>query len=79
VRVLLIGASGLVGRTFLSHSNASQDPSLEIIGTASADADIRDPRAMAELLSRTRPEWTLLAAAVSDVDACERDPQLLLR
>jgi dTDP-4-dehydrorhamnose reductase len=75
MRILLIGATGLVGKTFLSLGNASRDPSVEIIGTGSADADIRDPRAVAELLGRIRPDWTLLAAAYTDVDGCERDPE----
>jgi dTDP-4-dehydrorhamnose reductase len=75
MRLLLIGATGLVGRTFLGQRRAAGDASIEIVGTGSADANIGDPRAVHELLSRIRPDWTLLAAAYTDVDGCERDPR----
>ena len=39
------------------------------------DADIRDPKAVDQLIERHRPDWTVLAAALSDVDACEREPE----
>ena len=70
MRVLLIGATGLLGRVL--HEEWEGDA---VTGVGSCDADIRDESQVRRLFERTRPEWTVLAAAYADVDGCERDPQ----
>jgi len=70
MRVLLIGATGLLGSALQQEWDGD-----ELIGVGSRDADIRDESQVRQLLKRTRPEWTVLAAAYTDVDGCERDPQ----
>ncbi len=70
MRVLLIGATGLLGKVL--QDEWEEDA---ITGVGSRDADIRDESQVRQLFERNRPEWTVLAAAYADVDGCERDPQ----
>jgi dTDP-4-dehydrorhamnose reductase len=46
----------------------------ELIPATSRDADVRSPEAVERLISGTKPDWVLLAAAYTDVDGSERDP-----
>lgn len=43
---------------------------------SSRDVDIRDARRVLEALQQTDPEWIVLAAAYTDVDGCESNPEL---
>jgi dTDP-4-dehydrorhamnose reductase len=70
MRVLLIGATGLLGKALQEEWESDA-----ITGVGSRDADIRDESQVRRLFEQTRPEWTVLAAAYADVDGCERDPQ----
>ena len=65
----------MAGQALVSHYRANPDPTHEVLGVCSADADIRDPQAVDDLIKRHRPHWTVIAAALSDVDACEREPE----
>jgi dTDP-4-dehydrorhamnose reductase len=71
MRVLLIGASGILGTDL--QQEWTQD---EILPASSRDADIRDAAQVRALVSRTKPNWIVLAAAYSDVDGSERNPEL---
>ncbi|HKF23231.1 MAG TPA: dTDP-4-dehydrorhamnose reductase [Candidatus Angelobacter sp.] len=70
MRILVIGATGLLGRVLLERW--ADD---EVIGAGSRDADVRDPAQVKGLFERCRPEWTVLAAAYADVDGCEKHPE----
>ena len=63
MRVLVLGATGLLGRVLLAEWTTD-----EIMGLSSRDADIRDRSQFHSRLVRGRPEWTMLAAAYTDVD-----------
>lgn len=69
MRVLLIGATGLLGSVLKEEWEGDA-----VTGVGSRDADIRDESQVRRLFERARPEWTVLAAAYADVDGCERDP-----
>lgn len=71
MRVLIIGATGLLGSALLEEWQSG-----EVIGAYSKDADIRDDAQVRSLLARRKPDWTVLAAAYTDVDGCERNPEL---
>jgi len=43
----------------------------EVRGLSSRDADIRDAGQVRSALEKTRPDWTVLSAAYTDVDDCE--------
>jgi dTDP-4-dehydrorhamnose reductase len=70
MRVLLIGANGMLGKDLVQEWSGD-----ELIPATSRDADIRNPEEVDGLLARTRPEWILLTAAYTDVDGSEREPE----
>lgn len=74
MRVLIIGATGLLGKALLGEWDFD-----EVTGASSRDADIREPAQLRALFARVRPEWTVLAAAYTDVDGCEKHPELAHR
>ncbi len=69
MRVVIIGATGLLGGALFEEWNGEL-----ITGVGSRDVDIRDEAKLRELYARCRPEWTVLAAAYTDVDGCEKNP-----
>src|SRR5258708_39159416 len=73
-RVLILGATGLLGKALVEEWDFD-----EVTGTSSRDADIRDAVQLRALFARVRPEWTVLAAAYTDVDGCEKHPKLAHR
>jgi dTDP-4-dehydrorhamnose reductase len=68
MRVLVLGATGLLGRVLLEEWSTD-----EVAGIGSRDADIRDRSQLHAYFVSWRPECTVLAAAYTDVDGCERD------
>ena len=71
MRILIIGANGLLGSDLVKECATE-----EIIAAASRDVDIRDFRRVRDLLARSKPKWIVLAAAYTDVDGSERNPDL---
>lgn len=71
MRVLVMGASGMLGTDILQEWKSDQ-----LIAARSADADITDLAQVQSLLARTRPDSIVLAAAYTDVDGSERNPEL---
>jgi len=47
-----------------------------VSGLSSRDADICDAKRVRQVVQETRPEWIVLAAAYTDVDGCEKNPDL---
>src|SRR5271154_2717839 len=68
MRVTIFGATGLLGKALVREWKSD-----EVTALSSKDADIRDPQQVLAAVSRTRPEWIVLAAAYTDVDGCETD------
>ena len=71
MKILVMGATGLLGHDVMRHPTDHH-----IVAAGSRDADIRDPQAVRALMQRHSPDWVLLLAAISNVDQCERDPEL---
>lgn len=70
MRVVIFGATGLLGKALIREWNSDQ-----VIGLGSKDADIRDPPQVLAAIRRIQPEWIILSAAYTDVDGCESQPQ----
>jgi dTDP-4-dehydrorhamnose reductase len=70
MRVTIFGASGLLGKALLHEWHGD-----EIVGLNSRDADLRDSLQVRAAVERTRPDWIVLAAAYTDVDGCETNPE----
>jgi dTDP-4-dehydrorhamnose reductase len=69
VRILIIGANGLLGRDLVEDWTGA-----DIIPATSGDADIRDIMQVRQLAAREHPDWIVLAAGYTDVDGSERNP-----
>jgi dTDP-4-dehydrorhamnose reductase len=69
MRVLLIGADGMLGKDIVQEWRDD-----ELIPATLRDADIRNHSDVQRLIADTKPEWVVLTAAYTDVDGSERDP-----
>jgi dTDP-4-dehydrorhamnose reductase len=70
MRVTIFGATGLLGKALVR-----QWIDDNVSGLGSKDADIRNPQQISNVLEETRPDWIVLAAAYTDVDGCEGNPE----
>lgn len=71
MRVTIFGASGLLGKALMREWRDDA-----VSGLSSRDADIRDANRVLQVVQKTNPEWIVLAAAYTDVDECESNPEL---
>ena len=71
MRVTIFGASGLLGKELMREWSGDS-----VTGLSSRDADICDAKRVRQVVQETRPEWIVLAAAYTDVDGCENNPDL---
>ena len=87
MRILLLGANGQLGRSFLEHGGlavrgelvaASRDGVLTT-GGAGEIADLSSPASLPALLDRVRPDLIVNAAAYTAVDRAEQEEALATR
>jgi dTDP-4-dehydrorhamnose reductase len=71
MRVTIFGASGLLGKALMREWSGDT-----VTGLSSRDVDIRDAQRVQQVVSETRPDWVVLAAAYTDVDGCESNQEL---
>ncbi|HJQ93328.1 MAG TPA: dTDP-4-dehydrorhamnose reductase [Candidatus Thermoplasmatota archaeon] len=69
MRILLTGASGQVGRAFQQAAHRHS-----VVALRHADLAVEDAAACERAVAEARPDWIVHPAAMTDVDACERDP-----
>src|SRR6476646_5710128 len=70
MRLAITGAAGMLGRDLLAAANAAGH---DVLGFSRADLDITDAGAVADALSRARPDAVVNSAAWTDVDGAEGD------
>jgi len=70
MRILIIGSSGLLGSDLLEQWTDD-----EVIPATSGDVDIREIGRVRQIITQARPDWVVLAAAYTDVDGSERNPE----
>src|SRR2546430_15240060 len=70
MRFLIMGARAMLGTDLLKEWETD-----ELIPASSRDADIRVAEQVHSLLAHTRPDWTVLTAAYTDVDGSEGNPE----
>ena len=71
MRILLLGKNGQVGWEL----QRALAPLGELVACGSAEADLRDPAALAGLVKRVKPQLIVNAAAHTAVDRCESEPE----
>jgi dTDP-4-dehydrorhamnose reductase len=71
MRITIFGASGLLGKALMLEWSGDT-----VTGLTSHGVDIRDAEGVQQAVRESRPEWVVLAAAYTDVDGCESNPDL---
>lgn len=82
MRILITGHKGQLGRALQSALGSGVPGPLgacETIGLDLPEVDITDPRATDHAVRQARPGLVIHAAAMTDVDGCQRDPELAFR
>ena len=72
-RIAVSGARGRLGRAIM----AATGP--DAIAWSRPDLDLDEPASLVALVARDRPAFVVHAAAMTDVDACAREPELAMR
>lgn len=72
MRFLVTGAAGMLGRALMNELAAGH----EVVGVDLPDGDLTLPATAAALIARHRPDHVLHAAAYTDVDRAESEPDL---
>jgi dTDP-4-dehydrorhamnose reductase len=72
LRVLVTGASGMVGRAVVEHCREAGD---EVLGRDHTGLNIADWPSVVREFQETLPAVAINCAAWTDVDGCERDPE----
>lgn len=86
MKILITGSNGLLGQKLVH--KLSKDPEVELIATARGEnrlsnkegytyqsLDITDKKAVAEAISKFKPDSLIHTAAMTNVDACEADKE----
>jgi dTDP-4-dehydrorhamnose reductase len=71
MRVMIFGASGLLGQALMREWQGD-----DVVGLSSRDVDLRDADKVRDVVQKARPEWIVLSAAYTDVDGCESHQEL---
>lgn len=76
-RTLIIGASGQVGETLSEACSKAgmQVHGVSLEGTGQQWVDLGKPDSVSAAFENSRPELVFLCSAMTNVDACERDPE----
>lgn len=76
-RVVVLGARGLLGSTLVRHLRDREYETLSHSSTADADvvADLTDASQVRAALAKSAPDVVVNLVALTNVDACERDPR----
>jgi dTDP-4-dehydrorhamnose reductase len=72
MKAMIVGATGLLGKALMREWAGD-----EVVGFGSKEVDIRDAGKVQEVVEKARPDWIVLAAAYTDVDGCESNPDLV--
>src|SRR5687768_17556766 len=75
MKILITGGRGMLGTDLCAVLGVVHT----CVAVGSAEADVTDAFAVARLMERERPDAIVHAAAYTDVDGCERDPDRAFR
>ncbi len=69
-RMKITGAGGMLGSDLVERLSGEH----EVVGAAHEDLDVADPSKTKSFIAEVKPDLVLHAAAYTDVDGCESDP-----
>ena len=72
MRVLLLGTGGMLAHDLISEATSN----IELAAPQEADLDVTDEHTLKSVMAAVRPEIVVNAAAYTDVDGAESDPDL---
>jgi len=82
MRILVTGASGLLGLNFCLKMAKSHDitgiihrNALKYVPFRCVQTDLREPNILQRLIADYQPQLVLNCSAIADVEACERHPE----
>ncbi len=82
MRVLVTGASGQFGQQFMTIARGHEVTAAYHVAPpegwkgASVSMDLTSDASFAQIVADARPDWVVHAAAMTNVDACEKEPAL---
>ncbi len=85
VKILITGASGLLGHALVQQATAKGYDVSSLYHEHKPDSgraiqvDITDEKLVNECVQRERPAVVINTASITDVDLCEREPELATR
>ncbi len=82
--IIITGASGLLGANLVWAAKSRFSDLLALYhrhpmrfpDVPSISLNLSDPHAVSDLIQRTRPQWIIHCAALTDLDNCEKNPDL---
>lgn len=74
MRVLVTGGGGILGTAL----RRARPGAVELVSLRRADLDVTDRAATLSAIVGARPDWVIHAAAMTDVDHCEQEPERAL-
>ncbi len=86
-KILVTGASGLLGANFVLFAASLNQPvvavyhqhPLALLGVIAVGADLTEKQAVRQLVREHRPEWIVHCAAATSVEWCELHPEETFR
>jgi dTDP-4-dehydrorhamnose reductase len=75
MKILVTGAAGMLGTALMGRLKGAYDA----VGVDISDFDVTDGLSVSKRVSMVRPDWVVHCAALTNVDACEGEPEKAYR
>lgn len=80
MKVMVLGCTGLLGQAMMGEAHARGHQALGVARhSAALEIDVADEKQLIDALDREQPDMVVNCAALADIDASERDPDLAWR
>jgi len=74
--LLLFGSQGLLGQEIFQYFSTNLPKEMNIIPLSRFNAHLEIPEDIEDIFAKTKPDIVINAAALSDVDFCEENPEM---
>ena len=76
MKVLIIGSNGQLGKSLISTMPKSIQSKIELVKLSKKDLNLLDIKRCKEIIQEVQPNWTINAAAYTNVEKAEEEPFL---